>query len=50
MDRTKDSWVGTAYSVGDEILGSRSFIGRQASCLLAPTLPPQLEPTASEWV
>ena len=48
MDRTKDGWVGTAFSVDDEILGSCSFAGRQASCLLAPTLPPQLAPTATE--
>jgi hypothetical protein len=46
MDRTKDGWVGTAYSIEDEILGSCTCIGRQASCLLSPTLPPQL-PAAS---
>jgi hypothetical protein len=48
MDRTKDGWVGTAFSIDDEILGSCSFVGRHASCLLAPTLPPQLTPTPSQ--
>jgi len=45
MDRTKHGWVGTAFSVDDEILGSCNFVGRHASCLLSPTLPPQLPPT-----
>ena len=48
MDRTKDGWAGTAFSIDDEILGSCSFVGRHASCLLTPTLPSQLAPTASE--
>jgi hypothetical protein len=47
MDRTKDGWHGTAYSIDDIILGTCNFIGRQASCLLAPTLPPQLPETAT---
>ena len=47
MDRTKDGWVGTAFSIDDEVLGSCSFVGRHASCLLTPTLPSQLPPTAS---
>jgi hypothetical protein len=38
MGRTKDGWHGTAYSIDDIVLGTCSFIGRQASCLLAPTL------------
>jgi hypothetical protein len=48
MDRTQDGWIGTVFSVHDDILGVCTFIGRQASCLLAPTLPPQLGPTAKE--
>jgi hypothetical protein len=36
MDRTKDGWSGTAYSVDDEILGHCAFLGRTASCLFAP--------------
>jgi predicted phosphodiesterase len=47
MDRTKDGWIGTAYSIDDEVLGSCSFIGRKASCLLAPLLPKQLPAAAS---
>jgi hypothetical protein len=47
MDRTKDGWVGTAYSVDDQILGSCSFVGRDASCLLSPTLPAQLPATST---
>ena len=46
MDRTKDGWIGTAFSVDDQIMGSCTFIGRQASCLVSPTLPAQL-PAAS---
>jgi len=49
MDRTKDGWIGTAFSIDDQILGSCTFIGRRASCLLAPTLPPQLAPMAPEF-
>jgi hypothetical protein len=41
MDRTRDGWIGTAFSVDDEIMGSCTFIGRQASCLISPTLPAQ---------
>lgn len=48
MDRTKDGWIGTAYSIDDEMLGSCRFAGRHASCLLTPTLPKQLAPTPSE--
>jgi hypothetical protein len=48
MDRTKDGWNGAAFSVDDQVLGSCSFVGREANCLLAPALPPQLPPTASE--
>jgi len=47
MDRTRDGWVGTAFSVDDEILGSCTFVGRQASCLLSPILPPQLPQSAT---
>jgi Calcineurin-like phosphoesterase len=48
MDRTKDGWSGTAFSVDDEVLGQCSFVGREASCLLSPTLPPQLSPSATQ--
>lgn len=48
MDRTKDGWSGTLFSVDDQILGVCTFIERNASCLLAPTLPPQLAPTGKE--
>jgi len=48
MDRTKDGWVGTAFSIDDQILASCRFTGRQASCLLAPTLPQQLSPAAAK--
>jgi len=48
MDRTKDGWIGTAFSVDDEILGSCTFVGRSVSCLLSPSLPPQLAPSASQ--
>ena len=48
MDRTKDGWSGTIFSVDDAILGTCSFIGRQASCLLAPTLPSQLPASATQ--
>lgn len=47
MDRTLDGWVGTVFSVDDEILGMCTFVGRKGSCLLASTLPPQLAPTIS---
>jgi len=47
MDRTKDGWIGTAFSVDDQIMGSCTFIGREASCLVSPTLPAQL-PAASK--
>jgi hypothetical protein len=40
MDRTRDGWIGTAFSIDDEMLGSCRFVGRHASCLLAPNLPP----------
>jgi hypothetical protein len=45
MDRTKDGWIGTAFSVYDQMLGSCTFIGRNVSCLLTPILPPQLAPS-----
>jgi predicted phosphodiesterase len=48
MDRTKDGWIGTLFSVDDEILGTCSFHARQARCLLRQDLPPQLGPTAFE--
>ena len=47
MDRTKDGWVGTAFSVDDEIMGSCTFVGRKASCLVSPSLPAQLPATAT---
>ena len=47
MDRTKDGWIGTAFSVDDEILGSCTFIGREASCLLSSALPAQLPAAAT---
>ncbi len=48
MDRTRDGWIGTVFSIDDAILGMCRLVGREASCLLAPALPPQLAPTASE--
>jgi len=48
LDRTKDGWVGTAFSVDDAILGTCSFVERHVSCLLTPELPPQLAPTPAE--
>jgi predicted phosphodiesterase len=48
MDRTKDGWSGTAFSVDDEILATCSFHGRHVSCLIANSLPSQLGPTALE--
>ena len=48
MDRTKDGWVGTAFSIDDQILAICALHERNVSCLLAPSLPPQLGPTASE--
>jgi predicted phosphodiesterase len=47
MDRTKDGWIGTAFSVDDQIMGTCSFVGRHTSCLITPTLPKQLDATAS---
>jgi len=47
MDRTKDGWAGTAFSVDDEVMGSCIFVGRKASCLVSPTLPSQLPATAT---
>jgi hypothetical protein len=41
MDRTKDGWSGTAYSVDDQILGVCRFSGRTANCLLSKDLPEQ---------
>ena len=46
MDRTKDGWIGTAFSVDDRVMGSCTFVGREVSCLVSPTLPTQL-PAAS---
>jgi hypothetical protein len=46
MDRTKDGWAGTAFSVDDRILATCTLHERNISCLLAPSLPPQLGPTA----
>ena len=34
--------TGTAFSVDDQIMGSCTFVGRKASCLISPTLPVQL--------
>jgi hypothetical protein len=48
MDRTKDGWLGTLFSVDDEVLGHCSFVGRQARCLLSSILPPQLSPSATQ--
>jgi Calcineurin-like phosphoesterase len=47
MDRTKDGWIGTVFSVDDRILATCTLHERNVSCLLAPSLPPQLGPTAS---
>lgn len=46
LDHTKDGWIGTAFSVDDQIMGSCSFVGREASCLVSPTLPAQLPATS----
>ncbi len=46
MDRTKDGWIGTVFSIDDQVMGSCTFTGRQADCLVSPTLPEQL-PAAS---
>jgi hypothetical protein len=48
MDRTKVGWVGTVFSVEDQILASCTFIAREASCLLEPSLPSQLAPSATQ--
>jgi hypothetical protein len=48
MDRTRDGWIGTAFSVDDQVLGSCTFTGRRATCLLTTTLPMQLAPTAAQ--
>jgi hypothetical protein len=48
MDRTKDGWIGTAFSIDDQILATCTLHERMISCLLAPTLPPQLGPTAQK--
>ena len=48
MDRTKDGWLGTLFSVDDEVLGHCSFVGREARCLLSSILPPQLSPSATQ--
>jgi hypothetical protein len=48
MDRSKDGWIGTAFSVDDEIMGSCTFVGRKASCLVSPTLPAQLGASATQ--
>jgi hypothetical protein len=48
LDRTRDGWIGTAYSVNDEVLGVCHLEGRHASCLLSNNLPPQLSPTGKE--
>jgi hypothetical protein len=47
MDRTRTGWIGTVFSVDDEILGMCTFVERHASCLLTPSLPQQLGPTAN---
>jgi hypothetical protein len=46
MDRTKDGWIGTVFSIDDQILATCTLHERKISCLLAPSLPPQLGPTA----
>jgi calcineurin-like phosphoesterase family protein len=46
MDCTKDGWIGTVFSVDDQILATCSLHERLVSCLLAQSLPPQLGPTA----
>lgn len=45
LDRTKDGWIGTAFSIDDQILGTCNLIGRDIHCLLASELP--IQPAAS---
>jgi hypothetical protein len=48
MDRTKDGWIGTVFSIDDTILGICNFAGRSTSCVLSADLPKQLGPSATE--
>jgi hypothetical protein len=41
LDRTRDGWSGTAFSIDDQILGMCSLAGRNIQCLLSPELPAQ---------
>jgi hypothetical protein len=45
LDRTKDGWTGTVFSIDDEVLGMCHLAGREIDCLLSPELPAQ--PAAS---
>jgi len=45
LDRTKDGWTGTAFSVDDQVLGMCRLTGREIHCLLSSELPAQ--PAAS---
>lgn len=45
LDRTKDGWIGTAFSIDDQVLGMCNLAGRSIDCILSSELPEQ--PTAS---
>jgi hypothetical protein len=46
MDRTRDGWIGTVFSVDDQMLGICTFEDRHTSCLITPDLPSQPGPTS----
>ena len=48
MDRTKDGWIGTVFSIDDTTLGICNFAGRSSSCVLSADLPEQLGPSATK--
>jgi hypothetical protein len=45
LDRTRDGWTGTVFSIDDQVLGMCHLTGRQIDCLLSPELP--VQPAAS---
>jgi hypothetical protein len=45
LDRTKDGWIGTAFSIDDQVLAMCHLVGRSIDCVLSSELPAQ--PAAS---
>lgn len=41
LDRTRDGWIGTAFSIDDQVLGMCNLTGRSIGCVLSSELPPQ---------